>query len=288
MTVPTAEQPQEEEKINPTPPDDTSEEVSEDIYREVADKPIDKENMGYNPYDASNTPQHKIPFKYKIWFFVVLAAAIVCGYYLATRHTSIPVDIVPVELKPGDDGTSVVVALNDLEHIQVDVFKDNVEVRPRAIPTSSGWLYTDLEPGTYIFHTTEVEASKVLYGLQSITISNAGSYASISDFLKAELAKIPDEGNKKEICELLCSSFLEATESTATIDVIEADLRDRNSVILGFTGARKLKDESVWFDLLKKNGNLYNYIKGQGVVIGKDNYKQVLTAIAQAFKEASN
>ena len=291
-------QPQAEEEIKEEPveeqvdePATTDDEVDEDVYREVEDKPIDKENLGYNPYDPSNTPQHKIPIKYKIWFFAVIALAVVLGYYLATSPTSIPVKVVPLELKPGDDGTSVVVALNDLEHVQVDVFKNNIEVKPRAMPTSDGWLYTDLEPGTYIFHITEVEPSVVVYGLQSITIADPVpdvSYSNITDFLKSEIANIPDEGNKREVCELLYSSFIEAAESDGALNDIEKTLRDRNATILGFTARKpKFNDESVWYDLLRENGKLYNYIKGQGIVISKDNYKQVLTAIAQGFKEST-
>lgn len=264
-----------------------SDEVNEEVYRTVEEKEVDQEQLDYKPYTPSNTSQHKIPIKYKIWFFVVLIAACICGYYLACSNTAVPVEIVPVNLELGNDGTSVILSVDDLEHIQIDVFKDNKEVKPRAMPTSAGWLYSDLDPGMYIFHTTEVQHSNVKYGLRCITVAQATSYENITDAVKDMVSKLPDEGNKKEICELLAGSFIDAADATGDIETIGKALRDRNAAVLGFTSKPKLQDESVWYDLLKKNGTLFNYIRTSGITIDNSNYKQIFTAIAQGFKEST-
>lgn len=113
------------------------------------------------------------------------------------------------------------------------------------------------------------------------------SYTAITAKVKELVAKIPDEGNKSDICLRLSASFMTAAYSTADLKTITTELRDRNDNILGFRSAvPSLNDESVWFDLLKDRGYLSNYLDENKIVVDSSNYKQLFTAIAQGLKES--
>lgn len=278
-----------EEIQEETQPEETiQEEVEEESVTEehAASGEIDKDDLGYTIYTADNTKQAEIPLKYKIWSAVVLIAMCIFGYFLATKNTYIPVNNVEVTVEVNDNDSSFMVLLDDLEHSQVDLFYDNAHLALRPKTTSAGLLYSDLKPGQYTVHILDVRRSYINYGVRTVTMGSPADVKDLTELVAKAIRDLPDEGNKLSICNDLIVSFLNAaTPGCVDIAAREKELIHTNNVAMGFEGEPKLENESVWFNIFKKNGLISEYLKKKGTDVTVSNYSAIYTAIANGIKE---
>lgn len=205
---------------------------------------------------------------------------------LANRSTYIPVSNVPVTIEVNDNDNSFLVFLDDLEHSQVDLFYNNDHLAVKPSVTSQGLLYKELQPGMYTVHILDVRRSYINYGVCTVTLGSPVEVKDLTELVAKAIKALPDEGNKLSICNDLIASFLNAAKP-GCIDMAtrEKELVHTNNLALGFEGEQKLENESVWFNIFKKDGVISEYLKKQGIDIKLDNYSALYTAIANGIKE---
>ena len=239
-------------------------------------------------YDDKNTPsQPTIPWKYTLWSIIAILALITFGLMLATKSTFVPVNVVEVEVECGDNGDSFMVFTKDLDHSKVDIFYDNQLINPRMSITAKGFLYKDLEPGTYTVHILNVRRSYINYGVKTFTLNQDNlDYSTLTDAVADFIKALPDEGNKKSICDDLIASFEKAaTPGCVDLASRKQELVNMNNLAMGFVGGQKLEDESKWFNVFKKNGLISKYMDSNGITVTLDNYSAIFKSIAQGIRE---
>lgn len=284
--------------IEPTPVEEPEVEKTEEIQEEeiqeeetvtnehAASGEIDNDDVEYTVYTSENTKQPDVPFKYRVYSAIALIAMLILGYMLANRSTYIPVSNVPVTIEVNDNDNSFLVFLDDLEHSQVDLFYNNDHLAVKPSVTSQGLLYKELQPGMYTVHILDVRRSYINYGVCTVTLGSPVEVKDLTELVAKAIKALPDEGNKLSICNDLIASFLNAAKP-GCIDMAtrEKELVHTNNLALGFEGEQKLENESVWFNIFKKDGVISEYLKKQGIDIKLDNYSALYTAIANGIKE---
>ena len=275
------------------------EETQTEIQEELREEPpvvntnttsgeIDKNDVSYTVYTSENTRQSNVPLKYRICSAIAIIAMLVLGYMLAVKPTYIPVSNVPVTIEVNDNDSSFLVLLDDLEHSQVDLFYNNDHLAVRPSVTSQGLLYKELQPGMYTVHVLDVRRSYINYGLRTVTLGSPVEVKDLTQLVAKAIKALPDEGNKLSICNALVESFLNAAKpGCVDIATREKELVHTNNLAMGFEGEQKLQDESVWFNIFKKDGVISEYLKKQGTDITVENYSVLYTAIANGIKEGS-
>lgn len=286
VTEPQAEETQSEETQTKeeTPPEEPVKEPDSEAGK------IDTENITMTVYDDKNTPsQPNIPWKYTLWSILVILALITFGLMLATKSTFVPVNVVEVDVECGENGDSFMVFADDLEHSKVDIFYDNQLINPRMSITAKGFLYNNLEPGTYTVHILDVRRSYINYGVKTITLNHDKvDYSTLTEAVAGFIKALPDEGNKKAICADLITSFEKAaTPGCVDLATRKQELVNMNNIAMGFVGGQKLNDESVWFNVFRKNGLISQYMDSQGLTVTLDNYTSIFKSIAQGIREGS-
>lgn len=94
------------------------------------------------------------------------------------------------------------------------------------------------------------------------------------------------EANKAKYCKQISEIYRKAAKSTDSIEQIEDTILKENRAILGFDNndGPIVEREYEWQALLSASGIIHTWLTEKGIVVSKDNQREVFTAIAEGFE----